>query len=50
MGWHNVGFLDGHARFTRFRCNIYKTNDYTLIPFCDLADEMAALQTEWPED
>lgn len=50
IGWHNAGFLDGHAAFTRFRKRIYKTQDYTLIPFRDLAYEAAALQTEIPED
>ncbi len=48
--WHNTGFLDGHAKCTRFRKRIYKTEDYTLIPFRDLAGEAAALQTVLPDD
>ena len=44
LGWHNAGFLDGHAKFTHFRQRIYRTSDYTLIPFRDLAEEAATLQ------
>ena len=48
-GWHNAGFFDGHAEFTRFHLRIYGTEDYRLIPFKDLAHEAAKLQPPpWP--
>jgi prepilin-type N-terminal cleavage/methylation domain-containing protein/prepilin-type processing-associated H-X9-DG protein len=50
IAWHNVGFLDGHASFTRIYKQIWGTSDYQLIPFSDIAREIAVLQPELPED
>ena len=43
---HNLGFLDGHVRFTRIRKGLHVTEDYITIPFSDLAAEAAKLQIE----
>jgi len=37
-------FLNGHASFARFRKGLYVTNDYTIIPFRELAQEAVTLQ------
>lgn len=50
IAWHNVGFLDGHASFTRIYKQIWGAADYQLIPFNDIAREIAALQPDLPDD
>lgn len=50
-GWHNLGFLDGHAARTRMHRRIFGTADYQLIPFRDLAQLTASFQPPpWPEE
>lgn len=48
---HNIGFLDGHAAFTKIRKGIHvDAPNYVVIPFRDLAGEAAACQVEAPGD
>jgi prepilin-type N-terminal cleavage/methylation domain-containing protein/prepilin-type processing-associated H-X9-DG protein len=45
---HNIAFMDGHAEFIRMRKGLHVTKDYCVIPFQDLAGQIAACQQEVP--
>jgi len=38
-GWHNIGFMDGHADFTPIYKGVYVDDRYTLVPFRNLQRE-----------
>lgn len=45
---HNIGFLDGHAQFTRIRKGIYVDTSYIIVPFEDMLADLVACQQEAP--
>jgi prepilin-type N-terminal cleavage/methylation domain-containing protein len=45
---HNIAFMDTHAEFVRVRKGIHVTDDYCVVPFEDLASQMAQCQQEVP--
>ncbi len=45
---HNLAYMDGHVELVRIRKGLHVTNQYTAIPFADLATDAAACQQEVP--
>jgi formate-dependent nitrite reductase cytochrome c552 subunit len=45
---HNVAFMDTHTEFVRFRDGLLVTDHYCIIPFEDLASQIAQCQQEVP--
>lgn len=43
-GTHNIGFLDGHAAFTRFRKGVGACSTYSIMPFAPIDAELQAAQ------
>ena len=52
--WHgrcchyNLGFLDGHVDFLKVRKGLYRTDEYTVIPFQELYSLARKIQVEEP--